>query len=334
MPRLNPRTSPWALCLALCAACCCVGCDPESPGPTSAPPAPKPGEPAGKLVVYTTFYPTTYFAQRIVGDLAEVVCPLPADADPIFWQPDAALIERYQGADLIVLNGADFEKWAQRVSLPASRVVDTARSFKDQHLRYENALTHSHGPSGAHTHEGVDGHTWLDPQNARAQAKAIHQAILQRTTDPKAKQQLQSRWASLDQDLASLATDFEGFRARGQPPALLASHPAYNYLARRYGWNLVNLDLDPESMPDPQALDAIRKTLAKHPAKHLLWESEPKPEIARRFLDELGLISLVFSPAETLDEADRAKGVDYLAIMRRNIEALRPVFVAGTPQPK
>ena len=117
---------------------------------------------AAPLTVYTTFYPTTYFTQRIGGSHVEVTCPLPDDADPIFWQPDRNTIMAYQKAALIILNGADFEKWALTASLPTGRIVDTARNFTDQFITYES-VTHSHGPGGDHTHEGIDGHTWIDP---------------------------------------------------------------------------------------------------------------------------------------------------------------------------
>ncbi len=53
----------------------------------------------GKPVVYTTFYPTKFFAERIGGDLINVVCPVPSDEDAIFWMPDAKAIAAYQKAD-------------------------------------------------------------------------------------------------------------------------------------------------------------------------------------------------------------------------------------------
>ena len=87
-------------------------------------------ERVGRPVVYTTFYPTTYFTERIVGDLATVVCPLPDGADPIFWQPTDADVAGYQEADLIIVNGAQFEKWLANVTLPEDRIVDTAKSFE------------------------------------------------------------------------------------------------------------------------------------------------------------------------------------------------------------
>ena len=140
--------------LALLAAC-----GERSPG----------GAPPSRAIplVYTTFYPTTYFAARIGGARVRVVCPLPDGEDPIFWLPDAETIRAYQQADLIVVNDAGFEKWVDKVSLPDAKVVRTARPFRAEWLTYEKAVEHSHGKGGEHAHQGTDGHTWLDPRLAK-----------------------------------------------------------------------------------------------------------------------------------------------------------------------
>jgi len=278
----------------------------------------------GKPVVLTTFYPTLYFVRRIAGDLVEVECPVPEDEDAIFWQPDEATIGRYQQADLIVVNGAEFEKWVQKTSLPSAKLVDTARPFENDFLRFEKAVTHSHGPAGEHAHEGIDGHTWVDPENAKAQAAEIHRALVKLLPDRKAR---------LDEGLAALTKDLDelsdGFAALAGKPPLLASHPAYNYTVKRYGWNLVNLDLDPGEMPSDEAFAKIAVLLKAHPAKYLLWESDPLPEIATRFRDELGVASVTFSPCELMSTADLVAGSDYLSVMRENLARLKPVFGGG-----
>ena len=116
-------------------------------------------ERSGKPVVYTTFYPTKYFAERIGGDLLDVVCPVPEDEDVIFWMPDAKAIVAYQQADLVIINGAGFEKWVAKVSLPPSKLIDTARPLTGALVKFKSSITHSHGPTGQHDHVGVDGHT-------------------------------------------------------------------------------------------------------------------------------------------------------------------------------
>ena len=60
------------------------------------------------LSVYVVNYPLQYFAERIGGDLVQVEFPVPADVDPAYWTPGAAVVAGYQSADIILLNGADY----------------------------------------------------------------------------------------------------------------------------------------------------------------------------------------------------------------------------------
>ncbi len=275
----------------------------------------------GPLTVMTTFYPTQYFAQRIAGDLAEVTCPIPEDADPIFWMPDATTIQRYQKADLIVLNGAGFEKWIEVVSLPQSAVTDTAKNLTEAFISYENAAVHQHGPEGEHTHEGIDGHTWLDPNNAKAQSRAILEALL--TKLPGHQKQLNEAYQSLADELDQLDADFKALKL----PPMLCSHPAYNYLARRYSWTIHNLDLDPDSPLSKEAMANMRDVLSSFPASHLLWESEPLEATSKQLSNELALQSLTISPCELLSSTEQSAGHDYLKVMKANLVALQAIGI-------
>ena len=269
---------------------------------------PTPDSPVGTSgnTVLCTFYPTEYFAQRIAGDLLEVSCPLPQDEDPSFWRPDAASLQQFQAADLIIINGAGFEKWLATASLPESRIVDTAKSFEQDFIRYESKITHRHGKDGEeHSHSGIDGHTWLDPVTAKVQAAAIHQAFAKKWPEHAAA--FETNFKSLVADLDSLDSALKTL-----PPdrPLLASHPAYGYLARRYGWKVTNVDLDPRSMPRRESIPA------DHPAKIILWESEPNEKGVAILERDRGITSVVFSPAKQRSQQD------YIETMRANISRL------------
>ena len=278
-------------------------------------------------VVYTTFYPTQYLTQRIGGDLIEVVNPVPGDADPIFWEPTREDLRAYQRADLIVLNGAGFEKWVESATLPEDRVVDTAGGFEDEFIVYEDAVTHSHGSVGEHSHEGLDGHTWLDPIHAKAQAEAIKGALAGRF--PEHADAFEEGFRDLAADLDGLDARLRDYQAGYDGKPLFMSHPAYNYIGRRYGWNFQNLDLDPEEMPSDETFADIRRRMEHHPAAYILWEAEPAPEIAERFKKELGLTSITFSPVELLSREEIDAGTDYLDVMRRNLDGIAVVFEKG-----
>jgi hypothetical protein len=100
-------------------------------------------------------YPLQYFAQRIAGDAVEVRFLAPKDEDPAFWHPDETAIAAFQGADLILMNGATYSKWADKITLPESKAVDTSASFKASLIQVNETSTHSHGPGGEHSHSGT-----------------------------------------------------------------------------------------------------------------------------------------------------------------------------------
>ena len=277
-----------------------------------------------KPLIYTTFYPTRYFAERIGGDRAEVVCPVPVGEDAIFWMPEAKVIAAYQKADLIIVNGAGFAKWVDKVSLPQAKIVDTAKPLAKEFIRYEKSTTHSHGPSGAHEHKGIDGHTWVDPVNAKVQAGEIAKAMKKRFPEHAAA--FEEGWKSLAKDLDGLHEELDALAKGYGGRPILASHPAYNYIARRYKWSLTSLDLDPEEMPDDDAFAALKDLLKTKPARHLLWEAYPKKEIAERMKKELGIESVEFSPCELLGDEEIASGLDYMKVMKATIENVRKVL--------
>jgi len=136
-----------------------------------------PADGGATLKVYTVNYPLQYFAERIGSDFVDVSFPAPAEGDPAFWKPGADVIAAYQKADLILLNGASYAKWVERVSLPTSKLVDTSTSFRDRTIVIENAVVHTHGPEGAHSHAGTAFTTWIDPTLAVEQARAIRDAL-------------------------------------------------------------------------------------------------------------------------------------------------------------
>ena len=306
------------LSVILAAGVVCSSC-------TSAPPAPGPKTGRGKPVIYTTFYPTTYFAEVIGGEAVEVVCPCPADEDAIFWEPDRATIAAYQAADLIVINGAAFEKWVLLSVLPEDRMVDTARDLPGELITFAHSTTHSHGPAGTHSHEGIDGHTWVDPVNALVQARSIRDAMAARF--PGLADAFGGGFARLESRLKGLDADLRGLSgALGDSP-LLCSHPAYNYVARRYGWRIRNLDLDPVEPLKDEQVAAVRAILRTHPARIILWEGEPSAGNVAR-MKELGLVSVTFSPCELMDPAELQAGADYMSVMKTNIESLRAALKA------
>jgi zinc transport system substrate-binding protein len=271
----------------------------------------------GKLIVYTVNYPLAYFAQRIGGDLAEVVFPAPADGDPALWVPDAETIAAYQRADLILLNGADYAKWVQRASLPGSRVVDTGAAIADRLIELGGVTTHSHGPEGEHEHGGWAFTTWLDPDLAAHQAQAVVDSFI--AARPASAADFNQRFEALSQELNQLDQRLAAAAEAISGEPLLFSHPVYQYLIRRYELNAREVHWEPDELPDGHAWDHLQETLQSHPARWMLWEGEPLASTVSR-LEELGVTSLVFDPCSLPPEQG-----DYMTVMMANAGALEAI---------
>ena len=268
--------------------------------------------------VYVVNYPLQYFAERIGGSEIEVVFPAPADEDPAFWRPNVSAIVGFQEADLIFLNGATYAKWLKTASLPKTKVVNTSKGFEANYISVEDGAVHTHGPAGDHSHAGTAFTTWLDFRLAARQAMAVAQALSRLLPDQQSI--FEQRYAELENDLLLLDNRLETAVAGQGSRPLVASHPVYQYLARRYGLNIRSVLWEPEVMPEETGWQELAAILASHQAVWMMWEGDPLPASVER-LQSLGVGSLVFDPC-----GNRPSEGDFLDVMQRNVDQLGRAF--------
>ncbi|MBW1828768.1 MAG: zinc ABC transporter substrate-binding protein [Deltaproteobacteria bacterium] len=274
--------------------------------------------PSDKLTVYVVNYPLKYFTERIAGDHAIVVFPVPSEGDPAYWMPDAKTIIEYQQADLILLNGANYAKWVKKVSLPRSKMVDTSADFKGQYITAEEITTHSHGPEGKHAHESLAFTTWIDFDLAAKQAEAIAKALVRKKPD--LRDMFHQNYVALEKDLIALNQMIKQIVSKKQQQPLIASHPVYDYFLKRYGLNMKSVHWEPDEMPNPEQWMELRNILKEHPAKWMIWEGVPIKECVEK-LKSMGINSAVFDPCGNIPDE-----CDFLTVMKKNVENLKVVF--------
>ena len=257
--------------------------------------------------IVTVNYPLQFFAERLVGDAADVVFPVPQDVDPSFWRPAIADISAIQSADLILLNGAGFATWIDRVSLPRSKVVNTTANIEDQFIRTES-ITHAHGEGEEHSHEGTASYVWLDPMLAIAQAEAVASAIIARDIAP--ADAVNDQLNELRSDLKELDAESRAAIDGLQNITIIATHPRYQYLARAYGLSISSLEWEAGAMPTQAEIADLEAVVEQTGAEVIFWERQP-PDAAFEITRDLGLHNAVFSPL-----AHQVDGQSYLDTLR------------------
>ena len=269
-----------------------------------------------RLEVVTVNYPLRYFAERIGGDHVRVSLPVPADTDPADWMPEGGqlreFVQQVQQADLILLNGTGYSKWIEHGTWREAQMVHTAGAIRDSLMEVpeEHRRAHKHGTDREHRHAGLAQTLWLDPRLAMRQAESIRDAISRARPDMKIV--FAENFEKLKTDLESLGTNL--------PEAtvpLLASHPVYQYLQRRFDLDLKSVHWEPGDLPPVTEWKDLKKMLEKHPAQWMLWEGEPLPATAKK-LRELGIEPIVFDPCGNVPDEG-----DYITVMRANFANLK-----------
>jgi zinc transport system substrate-binding protein len=278
------------------------------------------GQPGGTdvPVVIASNYPLQYFAERISTPLVDVRLAVPVGEDPAFWQPEPEDIQAMQQADLVILNGASYESWLNNVSLPSSRLVVTSERFKEQFIAMEESATHSHGLEGEHEHSATAFTTWLDLTLAVEQARAVKDAFASRW--PEHRGQFETQFGNLAQELEALDTEMKAIVEGSPGLPVVFSHPVYQYFEQRYGLNGRSVHWEPHETPSDDMWQEFATLLGSHPAKWMIWEGEPSPDITAK-LAELDIQSVVFDPCAGEPISD-----DFVSAMKLNMAALKTVY--------
>ncbi len=267
-----------------------------------------------KPVVITSNYPLYFFTREIAGESIDVRFPA-IEGDPAMWAPTGADVADLQDADLLILNGADYESWLAFTTLPGGHSLDTTAKVQEMLLPIENETVHQHGPAGEHSHQGTAFTTWLDPQLAIVQARAIVQGLS--LLEPEQSGLFETNFEKLEQELTQLDQSLATAFAELGEQAVIFSHPVYRYLQRRYGINGRSTHWEPDTDPGTKEWIDFGNLLRQHPAKLMIWEDMPLDPVREKLL-QMGIRVVVFSPAGNVP----AEG-DYFTVMEQNLLGLR-----------
>lgn len=269
-------------------------------------------------LVYASNFPLYYFAEKMGGGFIKLEFPAAESTDPAYWQPDPESISAMQQADLVLLNGASYEKWLGKVSLPSSKLVNTTEGMENRFIPLEETVTHIHGPGGEHEHAGTAMTTWMDFSLALEQARSVKEALEEKF--PEKKSEIVTAYTVLEGELSKLDQELQSITYANPDLHVIFSHPVYQYFEKRYNVQGTSLHWEPDVLPDEEQWKELSHIIEHHPGSIMVWEGEPSPEIASR-LESTGVRFIVFNPC-----GNRPDEGDFLSVMKSNLESLRTIY--------
>lgn len=278
--------------------------------------------------VVAAFYPLAWVAEQVGGEDVEVENITPPGVEPHDLELTPQVVAAIEQADVVLYVGGGFqpavEDAIERSDATAVDVLETegldllaaADDGHDEHPGEEQAEGDPADEESAdeQVDEGAaetDPHVWLDPTRFARITERIAEEL---DADPSPAVDALTK---LDEELSAGLQDCERRE-------LFTSHAAFGYLAGRYDLEQVAISgISPDAEPRPQDLERVAKQADEHGATTIYFETLVSPRLSEQVANEVGAETAVLDPIEGIDEERLEKGIDYLDVMRENLDSLR-----------
>lgn len=220
-----------------------------------------------KAVVFVSIAPMKFFVEKISGGKVDCQVMVAPGASPATYEPTPRQLALLAKAKAFFAIGVPFEnaflpklhKLYPKLNIVETQhgitLIDMAehhhhedehhdkdehhhkahghedKEHHDKHEHHEEA--NKHEDHHAHEHGGKDPHIWLDPTLAKIIANNIGATLIK--IAPEQKATFSANLKSLERELDKLDTEIAGILKPVKGKTLMVFHPAWGYLAKRYG---------------------------------------------------------------------------------------------------
>ncbi|WP_339186961.1 metal ABC transporter substrate-binding protein [Paenibacillus sp. FSL R5-0490] len=194
----------------------------------------------------------------------------------------------------------------------------------DEATAEEHDHDHNAEAEAGHDHDygGLDPHVWLSPALAVKEVRNIEAGLAQAA--PEHAEQFKQNADAYIAQLESLDQDFKAAVTDSKRKDFITQHAAFGYLAKEYGLQQVPIaGLSPEQEPSAAQMASVIDFAKEHQVKTIFFETLVSSKVSETIASEVGAKTAVLNPIEGLTEEEIAAGMDYISVMRQNLEALK-----------
>ncbi|PAX51740.1 metal ABC transporter substrate-binding protein [Brunnivagina elsteri] len=265
-----------------------------------------------KKVVLTTFTVLADIAQNVAGDKAIVESMTKPGAEIHGYEPTPSDLVRAQKADLILDNGLNLERWAQKLynSVPNVPRITLTEGIQPVEIA-ENAYKGKPNP-----------HAWMSPQNALIYVENIRKALINLdsgnadtyNTNAKAYSQ---KIKEVDEKLRKAVSVIPADKRY-----MVSCEGAFSYITRDYGLKEVYIwAVNSEQQATPKQVEKVIDTVKANKIPVVFCESTVNDGAQRQVAKESGARYGGVFYVDSLSPAD-GPAPTYLKLLERNVTTL------------
>lgn len=253
--------------------------------------------------------------QVVGGDRVKVTTLAGPDADAHEFAPSPAHAKAVLIARLFVINGLDFEPWAQKLAKSAGYKGETLVASKGVTPRETAA-------EAGHAHSDIDPHAWQNPLNAVLYVNNIAAALAK--VDPNGAPSYQANATAYAKQLR----DFDA-QAKSQFDAIasakrkvITSHDAFGYLAARYGISMLAPEgVNTDTQPSAKHVAELIRQIKREKIKAVFVENMSNPKLISQLSKDVGVTVGATLYSDALSNAS-GPAATYLQMMNHNLTQL------------
>ena len=263
-----------------------------------------------KKVILTTFTVLADMARNVAGDKAIIESITKPGAEIHGYEPTPSDLKRGQGADLILDNGLNLERWAERFYNNFAKVPHITLSAGFEPV------------SIAEDTDKPNPHAWMSPQNALKYVENIRQALV--NLDPVNTTTYNANAVAYSQQIQAIDAKLKNAIATIPPEKrfIVSCEGAFSYIARDYGLKEVYLwPVNAEQQATPKQVERVINTVKANQIPAVFCESTVNNEAQLQVAKETGAKFAGVFYVDSLSPPDGPAST-YLKLLEYNINTL------------
>lgn len=287
-----------------------------------------------ELNVVTSFSILEDIAHNIGKDKVKITSMVKRNQDPHGYDPSFSDIQNLYKADLLIVNGLNFESWLNRATQQANfkgEIITVSKGVNVIHLEDDHDHNHdeeNHNDHG-HDHGDVDPHIWQNPLNGIIMAENITQAFIAK--DPDNKAFYEKNFETYSQQLRDLDNNImEKLQNNpSQPLKGIVLHDSFRYFTERYPMQFFPI-LDAHSISEPsvKTFAGIKTLINDNQIPVIFAESMEQNRFITTVVNDYNIVNGGQLISDTI--LDFGKECDsYIGILECNVKTIDQAFETG-----
>jgi zinc/manganese transport system substrate-binding protein len=270
---------------------------------------------AGPIPVVASFSVLGDLVQVVGGERVKVTTLAGPDADAHEFSPSPAHAKAVLGARLFVINGLNFEPWAQKLAKSAGYQGETVVASKGVKPRQMAA-------EAGHANAETDPHAWQNPLNVVLYVNNIASSLAK--VDPTGATIYQANAEAYAKQLKDFDAQAKSqFDAIAQPKRkVITSHDAFGYLSAHYGITMLAPEgVNTDSEPSARHVAELIRQIKREKIKAVFVENMSNPKLLAQLSTDAGVSVGATLYSDALSDA-RGPASTYLKMMQHNLAKL------------